>query len=183
MTACPFALRSLALPQHAAPCERAHEMACAEGPGRRLTRQNHAVGETAELRRCNRDDIADLVGEALAFDVAVLDRGEQRAEKQHRTVRILMIETDHLRDEIGGIAASGPIPTSRYCDHMPFSMRSALSFIAASEPGLSFDRSSPMRDLISLRIAGAAAGLPRARSSITRSSIEIAKVTPAALIA
>ena len=36
--------------------------------------------------------------------------------------------------------------------------------------------------VISARIAAAAAGLPRARSSITRSSIEIAKVTPAALM-
>jgi hypothetical protein len=45
---------------------------------------------------------------------------------------------------------------------------------------LSFERSSPTSRTTSLRIASAEAGLPRARSSITRSSIEIAKVTPAA---
>ena len=33
------------------------------------------------------------------------------------------------------------------------------------------------------RISTAAAGLPRARSSITRSSMEVAKVTPAAFSA
>ncbi len=78
------------------------------------------------------------------------------------------------------ISASGPIPTSRYCDHAPFSMSTCFSFIAASEPGFSFERSSPISSPIEARISAAAAGLPRARSSMTRSSMEMAKVTPAA---
>ncbi|MGY2934693.1 hypothetical protein ACVWZ6_004295 [Bradyrhizobium sp. GM6.1] len=45
---------------------------------------------------------------------------------------------------------------------------------------MSFDRSSPISRVTSFRIASAEAGLPFARSSITRSSIEMAKVTPAA---
>jgi fumarylacetoacetate (FAA) hydrolase family protein len=42
---------------------------------------------------------------------------------------------------------------------------------------------APTRRLISLRMAAAASALPRARSSMTRSSMETAKVTPAALTA
>src|SRR3954469_24162023 len=45
------------------------------------------------------------MGKALAFDVAILDRREQRAEVEDCAVRILMIGADHRRDEIGGIAA------------------------------------------------------------------------------
>ena len=51
------------------------------------------------------------------------------------------------------------------------------------EPGFRRDRSSPTSAVISLRMVTAAAGLPRAFSSMTRSSIEMAKVTPAALMA
>ena len=81
------------------------------------------------------------------------------------------------------ISASGPMPTSRYCDHAPFSIKTCFNAIACSEPGLSLDRSSPISAVISRRNSTAASALPRARSSITRSSMEVAKVTPAALIA
>ena len=80
-------------------------------------------------------------------------------------------------------SASGPMPTSRYCDHMPFWMRRSFSAIACGEPGFSRPRSSPIRPVISERSAVACSGAPRARSSITRSSMLTAKVTPAALIA
>ena len=78
-------------------------------------------------------------------------------------------------------SASGPMPTSRYWLQAFCSISTCFSRIASVEPGLSFDRSSPTSRTTSLRIASAEAGLPRACSSITRSSIEIAKVTPAAL--
>ena len=55
----------------------------------RLTRR-------AELRRRDGDDVADLVGEALARRVAVLDRREQRAGIEHRAVGILVVRADHL---------------------------------------------------------------------------------------
>ena len=80
-------------------------------------------------------------------------------------------------------SASGPMPTSRYCDHIFFSTRSAFSAIAASEPGFSLARSSPIAACISARIAAAFSGAPRACSSMTRSSIDTAKVTPAAFTA
>ena len=80
-------------------------------------------------------------------------------------------------------SASGPMPTSRYCDHIFFSMRSALSAIAGADPGFRRARSSPIAAVISARIAAAFSGVPRACSSITRSSIETAKVTPAAFTA
>ena len=72
------------------------------------------------------------------------------------------------------------MPTSRYWLQAFCSISTDFSFIASGEPGLSFEKSSPTSRTTSLRIASAEAGLPRARSSITRSSIEIAKVTPAA---
>ena len=79
-------------------------------------------------------------------------------------------------------SASGPIATSRYCDHRPSSISAALSFAAsvaarddradaAADPRLEpvADRRPPRR----CRRAP--------RSSITRSIAETAKVTPAAL--
>ena len=88
---------------------------------------------------------------------------------------------------IGGalvkISASGPMPTSRYCDHMPFATSASFSAAAVGEPGTTVVRSWPIALPSSRRIASAAPGLPRARSSITRSSRLSTKVTPAALIA
>ena len=74
------------------------------------------------------------------------------------------------------------MPTSRYWLQAPCSISTSFGRIASGDPGLSFEKSSPTSRSISFRIASAEAGLPRARSSITRSSIEIAKVTPAAFI-
>ena len=39
------------------------------------------------------------------------------------------------------ISASGPIPTSRYCDQAPFSISTFFSSIASAEPARSFERS------------------------------------------
>ncbi|MGF6546591.1 hypothetical protein QFZ96_001661 [Paraburkholderia youngii] len=80
-------------------------------------------------------------------------------------------------------SASGPMPTSMYCDHASRRSSSAFSFIAASEPGLIFDRSVPIVDAIVSRTSFAFAGSPPACSSITRSIRLTANVTPQALIA
>jgi hypothetical protein len=80
-------------------------------------------------------------------------------------------------------SASGPIPTSRYCDQRPSSSRVFLTRSDLLEPGTRSDRLSPMIWTQRDRIASALVGYPAALSSITRSSMDFAKVTPAALIA
>ena len=81
------------------------------------------------------------------------------------------------------ISASGPMPTSRYWLQAPCWISTSFRCAASGEPGFRLLRSSPTRRVISSRIAPAAFMSPRARSSMTRSSMEMAKVTPAALIA
>src|SRR3954467_3560512 len=75
--------------QQAALGEIAHQRAGPKGPGLTVGGEVHPVDQLAELRCGDRDDIADLVGEALARRIAVLDGREHGAEKQHRTVRVL----------------------------------------------------------------------------------------------
>ncbi len=91
------------------------------------------------------------------------------------------VPTDESVGALVKTSASGPMPTSRYWLQAFCSISTCFKCIACSEPGLSLEKSSPTSRTTSLRMASAEAGLPRARSSITRSSIEIAKVTPAAL--
>ena len=81
------------------------------------------------------------------------------------------------------ISASGPIPTSRYCDQTPCATKTSLSLMACAEPGLTLRRLSPMTSVTALRTLSALAASPRACSSMTRSSILATKVTPAALMA
>src|SRR5215469_11631177 len=80
-------------------------------------------------------------------------------------------------------SASGPMPTSRYCDQSPRPSSISLALRAASEPGLTAVRSTPSSPISLLRMASAARGSPLVRSSITRSRRLAAKVTPQALIA
>ena len=80
-------------------------------------------------------------------------------------------------------SASGPMPTSRYWDHMPLATRTSLMRAASGEPGLMPRRSGPTMAWISRRAPSARAGLPLARSSITRSSMLATNVTPLALTA
>ena len=80
-------------------------------------------------------------------------------------------------------SASGPMPTSRYCDHMPLATSTSFTRAASGEPGLMPRRSGPTIAWISRRAPSASAGLPFARSSITRSSRLATKVTPLALTA
>ena len=90
------------------------------------------------------------------------------------------VPTEDIVGALVNTSASGPMPTSRYWLQAFCSISTCFSFIASAEPGFSFEKSSPTSRTTSLRMASAEAGLPRARSSITRSSIEMAKVTPAA---
>ena len=80
-------------------------MAGSPGPGGGLAGRGHAVGEGAQFRRRHRDDVAHLVGEALARRIAVLDGREEGAEKEYGAVRVLMMFVEHLAGQVGGIAA------------------------------------------------------------------------------
>ena len=52
-------------------------------------------------------------------------------------------------------SASGPMPTSRYCDHWPRATSASFSAMASAEPGRSRDRSEPIRPCRRSRIASA----------------------------
>jgi len=80
-------------------------------------------------------------------------------------------------------SASGPMPTSRYWLQSPSACSAALAEAAASLPGTMSRRLAPIRPAMRPRTSSAFAGSPAARSSITRSTIERAKVTPQALSA
>ncbi len=77
-------------------------------------------------------------------------------------------------------SGSGPNPTSRYWDHWPRALRSSLRRAASSLPGSMEDRVEPMSRSKSPRMASACSGSPPARSSMSRSSSDVANVTPAA---
>ncbi len=81
------------------------------------------------------------------------------------------------------ISASGPMPTSRYCDHAPCAMSTRFNSAACALPGTSLRISPPRLVATLVRIAAAFSGEPLACSSITRSSMDSGKVTPAALMA
>ena len=80
------------------------------------------------------------------------------------------------------ISASGPMPTSRYCDHAPCSISTRFNSAACGLPGTSVRMLPPSWACTLRRIASAFSGEPRACSSMTRSSIDSGKVTPAALM-
>ena len=80
------------------------------------------------------------------------------------------------------ISASGPIPTSRYCDQAPRACSTRLTSCASAEPGRMPVKSWPKIWFRSRRKASARLASPRACSSITRSSKLAMKVTPLALI-
>ena len=90
--------------------------------------------------------------------------------------------TDDRTGLLEKISASGPMATSRYCDHMPSSMRTCFNCAASSLPGTTERMPEPTFSSSCARMALAAAASPRARSSITRSMADKAKVTPLALI-
>ncbi len=81
------------------------------------------------------------------------------------------------------ISASGPMPTSRYCDQAPCSISTRFSSAACGLPGTRVRMLPPSWACTLRRIASAFSGAPRACSSMTRSSIDSGKVTPAALMA
>src|SRR5690606_10500008 len=79
------------------------------------------------------------------------------------------------------ISGSGPMPTSRYCDHRPSSTRTCLTCSASAEPGFTWLMWPAMTSARRARSASALAESPLARSSMTRSSMLRTNVTPAAL--
>ncbi|MND79405.1 hypothetical protein D3C80_711440 [compost metagenome] len=91
--------------------------------------------------------------------------------------------TDDMGWALVKISASGPMPTSRYCDQRPISCSRRFTSAAFSEPATRPFRLSPRTGARRTRISWARSGSPLACSSITRSSMLSAKVTPAALIA
>src|SRR5438067_9584569 len=58
-----------------------HQGRGAEGPGLAVLRVADAIDERAELRRGDRDHVADLMGEAFSGCVAVFDRSEHSAQE------------------------------------------------------------------------------------------------------
>src|SRR4029077_17086619 len=75
------------------------------GPRPDLVGVVYPVDERAQLRRRNRDDVTDRMREALSRREPVFRRCEHRAQKQDEPVRILMVGTDGVGDEIDRIAA------------------------------------------------------------------------------
>src|SRR5919201_604049 len=91
--------------EQASPREVLHEPPGAEGPRLAILRVADAVHQRAELRRGDGDDVADLVGEALARRIAVLDGSEHRAEEEDRAVGILVMGAEQLSHQVFRIAA------------------------------------------------------------------------------
>ncbi len=75
-------------------------------------------------------------------------------------------------------SASGPIATSRYCDQSPAASSASFRRAASGEPGRTALICVPTRCSSASRTLCAAPTSPRARSSITRSTADTAKVTP-----
>src|SRR4051794_31268341 len=82
------------------PGEIFHQRAETELPVFALVARKHAVDQFSELRRSNRDDVAALVRKAFARNVAIPDRSKHGAEKQHKSVRILMRGSNGLRHQV-----------------------------------------------------------------------------------
>ena len=93
------------------------------------------------------------------------------------------VPTELMGCDLVKISASTPMPTSRYCDHTPCEIRTSFSRSASGEPGLTALRLSPITPTTALRTDSAFEASPRACSSITRSSMDATKVTPAAFTA
>src|ERR1700709_1457270 len=89
--------------QQSPPGKIAHQSPDPECPGRRQVRCGDSVDQGAELRSRDGDDVADLVREAPARLVAVLDRREQGAEEQGEAVRIMML-APRLADQLFRVA-------------------------------------------------------------------------------
>ena len=61
------------------------------------------------------------------------------------------VPTADIGCDLVKISASGPMPTSRYCDHAPCAISASLSRAASGEPGRTLARSSPMTATIARR--------------------------------
>ena len=93
------------------------------------------------------------------------------------------VPTADIGCDLVKISASGPMPTSRYCDHAPCFRSASFRRAASGDPGFTARRLSPMTATMALRTDSALDASPRACSSITRSSMLATNVTPAAFSA
>ena len=59
--------------------EIAHEVRCAEGPGRAIGGRTHAIDDRAEFGRRHSNDIAGFMGKAFTRRIAVFDGRIHRA--------------------------------------------------------------------------------------------------------
>ena len=143
----------------------------------------------AEQQRAAPLDVAqvDVVAEARADDAAVGCDDEHdlglgvvpRRRREHADVDAGADRREHRR--LGEDLGVGPDARPRGTGSTSrASRRNALRSAASAEPGRRVSREPPIVAWISARMAPAASWSPRARSSMTRSSIETGKVTPAA---
>src|SRR5882762_9479836 len=84
--------------------ETLHQCANTKCPRFAFIAGAHAVDELAEFRRLDRDDIIALVGKPLPRHVAIFHRSEHRSEDQCKSVRILMLPADRLRNQVFRVA-------------------------------------------------------------------------------
>ena len=77
-------------------------------------------------------------------------------------------------------SASGPMPTSKYCDQRLRFTNDSLTRCASGEPGFTLEILAPISSPRLLRMDSASLRSPFACSSITRSNMLETKVTPQA---
>src|SRR5881275_669025 len=62
------------------------------------------------------------------------------------------VPTADIGCDLVKISASGPMPTSRYCDHTPCAISTFFSCAASGEPGLTAARLSPITATTAARL-------------------------------
>lgn len=83
----------------------AHQRSDAEAPRRNAAAMVDAVDQRSEPGRGNAHHIADFMGKAKAWTMAILRRRKHGAQKQHETVGVLVIGAYYLGHDIERITA------------------------------------------------------------------------------
>jgi hypothetical protein len=83
----------------------AHERAHAESPGWGQFCVCDEIGKRTERIAGYRHHVPHMMGEALTGRVAILNRCKHCSQEQDRTVRIRMMRTEHVSDQVGRVAA------------------------------------------------------------------------------
>ena len=87
------------------PGKVSHQLAHPEIPGRAIVSVPHPIGEGAELIRFDFDDVADFMAESHARNVSIFGWCEHGAQKKDPAVRVLMMRSDQLFDQVAWIPA------------------------------------------------------------------------------